>query len=78
MKNMLTAFPQQLYSVKEQFFSIKTNKIRIIGQIFCAHILSKEKERAFFSKVSCTNFKEKKYALKYFICVLSPENIRPL
>ena len=78
MKDMLSAFAGQLFSVKKQFFPIKRNKMPIITQIFGAYIVSKEKERAIFSKVTWTNFKEIKYALKYFICVLSPEIIRPL
>lgn len=79
MKGMLSAFSGQLFSVKEQFFPIKRKKIPIIKQIFGAHILSKEKERPFFSKVTWTNFKKINYALKPdFICVLNPEIIKPL
>lgn len=60
MKGMFSAFSGQLFSVEEQFFSIKRKKIPIIKQIFGAHILSKEKERPFFVKGHLNKFQKNK------------------
>lgn len=64
MKGMLSAFSGQLFSVEEQFFSIKRKKIPIIKQIFGAHILSKEKERPFFFKGHLNKFQKNKLCVE--------------